>query len=79
MGARPIALLDLLRFGRGEDGKIEGKNRYIMNGVVGGIAHYGNCMGVPTVGGDTFFHPSYSKNPLINVMCVGFLKKDKCQ
>lgn len=76
MGARPIALLDLLRFGI-KDGKIDGKNRHIMNGVVAGIAHYGNCMGVPTVGGDTFFHESYSGNPLVNAMCVGYVKKDK--
>lgn len=73
MGARPIALLDSLRFGPLDDPS----NRLIMNGVVSGIAGYGNSIGVPTVGGETFFHPCYSTNPLVNVFCLGIAKKEK--
>lgn len=72
MGARPIALLDSLRFGKPS----KESNVYIMNGVVSGIAWYGNCVGVPTVGGETFFADCYDTNPLVNVMCVGIVKKD---
>lgn len=73
MGARPIALLDSLRFG-----SLEGeKARYLFGGVVGGIGTYGNCIGVPTVAGEVFFHPSYEGNPLVNAMCVGLLRKEK--
>ena len=72
MGARPIALLDPLRFGPLN----EPRNRYLFNGVVGGIAGYGNCMGIPTVGGEVCFSHSYSANPLINVMCAGLAKSD---
>ena len=67
MGARPVALLDSLRFGPLD----AGHNRYLFDGVVAGISHYGNCIGVPTVGGELFFDPSYSENPLVNAMCVG--------
>ncbi len=67
MGARPIALLDSLRFG---DPEIP-KNRYITKGVIAGIAFYGNCVGVPTVAGETYFMKEYNGNPLVNVMCVG--------
>lgn len=73
MGARPIALLDSLRFGPLE----EPSNRLIMNGVVSGIAGYGNSIGVPTVGGETYFHPCYSLNPLVNVFCLGIARKEK--
>lgn len=73
MGARPIALLDSLRFGPLE----EPANRLLMDGVVSGIAGYGNSIGVPTVGGETYFHPCYSKNPLVNVFCLGIAKKEK--
>ncbi|MEW5899945.1 MAG: phosphoribosylformylglycinamidine synthase subunit PurL, partial [Acidobacteriota bacterium] len=73
MGARPIALLDSLRFGPLEDSR----NRAIMDGVVGGIASYGNSIGVPTVGGEVYFHDCYSKNPLVNVFCLGLVEKDK--
>lgn len=73
MGARPIALLDSLRFG-----PLEGeKARYLFGGVVGGIGNYGNCIGVPTVAGEVFFHPSYEGNPLVNAMCVGLLRREK--
>jgi phosphoribosylformylglycinamidine synthase len=73
MGARPIALLNSLRFGPLE----EPHNRYLFNGVVGGIASYGNCLGIPDVGGEVFLSPSYSDNPLINAMCVGVAKSEK--
>ncbi|MDK2854936.1 MAG: phosphoribosylformylglycinamidine synthase subunit PurL [Bacillota bacterium] len=70
MGARPIACLDSLRFG---DLK-ERRTVYLFSGVVAGIAGYGNAIGVPTVGGEAFFSPSYQGNPLVNVMCVGLLE-----
>ncbi len=69
MGARPIALLDALRFGSPD----EPRNRYIADGVVAGVAGYGNCIGIPTVGGETTFHPCYNGNPLVNAMCVGVI------
>jgi phosphoribosylformylglycinamidine synthase II len=72
MGARPIALLDSLRFGP----LTIPKNRAITEGVISGIAGYGNCMGVPTVGGEMFFNPCYSLNPLVNVFCLGICEKD---
>ena len=67
MGARPVAMLDSLHFGPLTDAR----NRYLLEGVVAGIAHYGNCMGVPTIGGEVHFAPGYSANPLVNAMCVG--------
>ena len=73
MGARPIALLDSLRFG----GLDTAKNRHIVKGVVAGIAGYGNCMGVPTVGGEVVFNDIYSLNPLVNAFCLGIAQKDK--
>jgi len=73
MGARPIALLDSLRFGELDTAK----NRHLMKGVVAGIAGYGNCMGVPTVGGEVRFDDIYSLNPLVNVFCLGIAHKDK--
>ena len=72
MGARPIALLDSLRFGAPE----HPRTPYLVSGVVGGIAGYGNCIGVPTVGGETKFHPCYNGNILVNVMCVGIMRSD---
>ncbi|HUP27471.1 MAG TPA: phosphoribosylformylglycinamidine synthase subunit PurL, partial [Chloroflexia bacterium] len=72
MGARPIALLNSLRFGPLR----EPRNRYLFGGVVAGIGGYGNCIGVPTVGGEIYFDPSYSGNPLVNAMCVGLLRSD---
>ncbi|GGM95985.1 phosphoribosylformylglycinamidine synthase subunit PurL [Thermus composti] len=71
MGARPIALLDSLRFG-----PPEGRSRYLFKGVVSGIAFYGNAIGVPTVGGDLYFHEGYRENPLVNAMCLGLLKEE---
>jgi phosphoribosylformylglycinamidine synthase len=67
MGMRPVALLDSLRFGPLDDAH----NRHLFRGVVGGIGGYGNCIGVPTVGGEVQFDPSYSGNPLVNAMAVG--------
>ena len=71
MGARPIAVLDSLRFGRLDQGDQAARNRRILDGVVRGIAHYGNCFGVPTVGGEAVFEPCYSSNPLVNVFALG--------
>ncbi len=73
MGARPIALLNALRFGPLE----EGRNVGLMEGVVAGIAHYGNCVGVPTVGGEVAFDPSYSGNPLVNAMALGLMETEE--
>jgi phosphoribosylformylglycinamidine synthase len=73
MGARPIALWDQIRFGPLDDTR----NRYLFNGVVSGIAGYGNAVGVPTVGGDIEFDPCYSGNPLVNVMCLGILRREQ--
>jgi len=73
MGARPVALLNSLRFGPLE----VPKNRYLMEQVVAGIAGYGNCIGVPTIGGEIVFNEIYSKNPLVNVFCLGIAKKDE--
>ena len=72
MGARPIAVLDSLRFGEPNS-----KNMHILSGVVSGIAHYGNCFGVPTVGGECKFDDSYAGNPLVNVFALGVCKKDE--
>ena len=72
MGARPVALLNSLRFGP----LTEPRNRYLFGGVVAGISGYGNCIGVPDVGGEIFFSGSYSGNPLVNAMCVGVLRID---
>lgn len=73
MGARPIALLNSLRFGPLSDPR----NRYLLNGVVAGIAGYGNCLGIPDVAGEIYFAEAYSANPLVNAMCVGLLEKSK--
>ena len=76
MGARPIAVLDSLRFGPLDDPRNGARNRRILEGVVAGIAHYGNCFGVPTVGGECIFEPCYNGNPLVNVFALGVAKKD---
>jgi phosphoribosylformylglycinamidine synthase subunit PurL len=70
MGARPIAALNSLRFGSLSDDRV----KYLLDGVVKGIGDYGNCFGVPTVGGEVYFDPSYSANPLVNAMAVGVVK-----
>ena len=76
MGARPIAVLDSLRFGRMDDPASGKRNRRILGGVVSGIAHYGNCFGVPTVGGECIFESCYDGNPLVNVFALGVCKKE---
>jgi phosphoribosylformylglycinamidine synthase II len=73
MGARPVALLDSLRFGAPE----HPRTRHLVDGVVAGIGSYGNCVGVPTVGGETTFHRAYNGNILVNAMCVGLAPKDQ--
>jgi len=78
MGARPVFLLDSLRFGPvDKDAPGAAANRHLLSGVVSGIAHYGNCIGVPTVGGETWFDETYSGNPLVNVFCLGVLRHDQ--
>jgi phosphoribosylformylglycinamidine synthase len=81
MGARPVAVLDSLRFGpivagNGVSEEEAAKNRRILDGVIRGIAHYGNCFGVPTVGGEVGFEPCYSQNPLVNALALGIAKKE---
>ncbi|MDD5095728.1 MAG: phosphoribosylformylglycinamidine synthase subunit PurL [Dehalococcoidia bacterium] len=73
MGARPIALLNSLRFGP----LSVPRNRHLFNGVVSGIAGYGNCLGIPDVAGEIYFADCYSENPLVNAMCVGLLETSK--
>ena len=73
MGARPIAAMNSLRFGPLH----KQQNKRILEGVVGGIAFYGNCFGVPTVGGEIYFADSYSQNPLVNAFALGIFEKDK--
>jgi phosphoribosylformylglycinamidine synthase len=85
MGARPIAVLDSLRFGcitdyegagaPGQSPEVIARNRRLVDGVVRGIAHYGNCFGVPTVGGEIAFEPGYAGNPLVNVLALGIAPK----
>jgi phosphoribosylformylglycinamidine synthase subunit PurL len=84
MGARPVAVLDSLRFGPIAPGPAAGdaraeeiaRNRNILDGVVRGIAFYGNCFGVPTVGGEVLFEPCYSNNPLVNALALGIARRD---
>jgi len=86
MGARPIALLNSLRFGPLDpaedvtgrtDEAAAGRNRYLLGGVVAGIAGYGNCIGIPDVGGEIGFDASYNGNPLVNAMCVGIARHEE--
>ncbi len=82
MGARPIAVLDSLRFGPitaqpGVSAEEVARNRRLVDGVVSGIAFYGNCFGVPTVGGEVQFEPCYSANPLVNVLALGLARRDE--
>jgi len=73
MGARPVACMDSLRFGELNDPKM----RFVAKGVVHGISHYGNCVGVPTVGGEVYFDSCYQTNPLVNAFALGVVRKDK--
>jgi phosphoribosylformylglycinamidine synthase subunit PurL len=82
MGARPIAVLDSLRFGEIAASKTTSeeeaaKNRCILDGVIRGVGSYGNCFGVPTVGGEVGFEPCYSQNPLVNALALGIARKDE--
>jgi len=82
MGARPIAVLDSLRFGEIKPGKgtseeEAAKNRRILDGVIRGIGHYGNCFGVPTIGGEVGFEPCYAQNPLVNALALGIARKEE--
>jgi phosphoribosylformylglycinamidine synthase subunit PurL len=82
MGARPIAVLDSLRFGEIVASKTTSeeeaaKNRRVLDGVVRGVGSYGNCFGVPTVGGEVAFEPCYSQNPLVNALALGIARKDE--
>ncbi|MDO4911649.1 MAG: phosphoribosylformylglycinamidine synthase subunit PurL [Corynebacterium sp.] len=70
MGARPIAVMDQLRFGPAD----APDTQRVLPGVVDGVGHYGNCLGLPNIGGETVFDPSYAGNPLVNALCVGTLK-----
>ncbi len=73
MGARPIAILNSLRFGSLDTPRV----RWLVSGVVKGIGDYGNCIGVPTVAGDVMFDPAYEGNPLVNAMCVGIMREEE--
>jgi len=73
MGARPIALMNSLRFGLPD----KPRNRYLLHGVVAGISTYGNCLGIPNVGGEVFFAREYDGNPLVNAMCVGLIEEGR--
>jgi len=72
MGARPCVSMDSLRFGE----LTEPRQRFLLDGVVGGIAHYGNCLGIPTIGGEIYFEPSYEGNCLVNAMSAGMIRSD---
>ncbi len=72
MGARPIAILDSLKFGDLDSGRV----RYLFSGVVSGVGDYGNCMGIPNIGGEVTFDRGYEGNPLVNAMCLGLMKKE---
>src|SRR5881227_445992 len=73
IGARPIAVLDSLRFGE----PASGRSRYLLDRAVAGIGHYGNSIGVPTVGGEIYFEAPYKQNCLVNAMCVGLAPKER--
>ncbi len=73
MGARPVAVLDSLRFGNLDSGRI----RYLFGGVVKGVGDYGNCVGIPNIGGEVVFDRGYEGNPIVNAMCLGLMKRDE--
>ncbi len=75
MGAYPVAILDSLRFGPPDDPQ----NRYLFHGVVGGVGSYGNCLGIPNVGGEVVFSSAYNGNPLVNAMCLGIAETARLQ
>src|SRR5205807_514418 len=82
MGARPLAVMDSLRFGPlsagpGADQSTVHRNHSVLEGVVSGIASYGNCFGVPNLGGETKFESCYSQNPLVNAFALGLVRRDQ--
>ncbi|HMT07256.1 MAG TPA: phosphoribosylformylglycinamidine synthase subunit PurL [Pyrinomonadaceae bacterium] len=77
MGARPVAAMNSLRFGPMSEAKHGNRNKSILKGCVEGIGHYGNCFGVPTIGGEVVFDESYSLNPLVNAFALGLVRKDQ--
>jgi len=79
MGARPVCALNSLRFGpiTGPDSEAVANNRRLFSGVVAGIAHYGNCFGIPTLGGEVYFDKTYEGNPLVNAFCLGVLRHEQ--
>ena len=83
MGARPEFCLNSLRFGPINQSNIQHQtsniaaNRRLLAGVVSGIAHYGNCIGIPTIGGEIYFDESFEGNPLVNVFCLGVLRHEQ--
>jgi phosphoribosylformylglycinamidine synthase II len=77
MGARPVAAMNSLRFGPLDDPEHGSRNKSILKGCVAGIGHYGNCFGVPTIGGEVMFDESYSLNPLVNAFALGLVRQDQ--
>ncbi|HEY1833672.1 MAG TPA: phosphoribosylformylglycinamidine synthase subunit PurL [Solirubrobacteraceae bacterium] len=77
IGARPIAVLDSLRFGEPDEGEGGARSRYLLEGAVSGIGHYGNSIGVPTVGGEVYFEDPYEQNCLVNAMALGLASEDR--
>ncbi len=77
MGARPVCAINSLRFGPINAGENASNNRRLFSGVVSGIAHYGNCFGIPTIAGEVYFDPSYEGNPLVNAFCLGVLRHEQ--
>ncbi|MDQ4121346.1 MAG: phosphoribosylformylglycinamidine synthase subunit PurL [Acidobacteriota bacterium] len=77
MGARPVAAMNSLRFGKMDDEKHGNRNKSILKGCVSGISHYGNCFGVPTIGGEVYFDEAYNLNPLVNAFALGLVRHDQ--
>ena len=77
MGARPLAVMDALHFGMPDDKETGARNRAVAEGIVAGVGFYGNCIGVPNIGGEVNFEPCYAANPLVNALCFGVAPKEK--
>ena len=76
MGARPVAVMDALRFGPLDDADVPGDTHRVLPGIVAGVGGYGNCLGLPNIGGEAVFDASYAGNPLVNALCVGVLRHE---
>jgi phosphoribosylformylglycinamidine synthase subunit PurL len=76
MGARPVAVMDALRFGPLDDADVPGDTHRVLPGIVAGVGGYGNCLGLPNIGGEAVFDTSYAGNPLVNALCVGVLRHE---